>query len=86
MTNTTAPLVTSSAAYYAAWTPYIVGGLLSYIVLCSALRFKHRDAILKEFEYTDRKSLARMTNVEAQAIMGQLVELEFPKTYQTSVQ
>lgn len=42
--------------------------------------------MLKKYKFTGRKSLARMTNVEAQAIMGQLAELEFPKIYYTSVQ
>lgn len=42
--------------------------------------------MLKKFGFTDRKSLARMTNVEAQTIMCQLAELEFPKIYYTSVQ
>ncbi|KAH7330067.1 hypothetical protein BKA65DRAFT_508404 [Rhexocercosporidium sp. MPI-PUGE-AT-0058] len=86
MANTTAPLTSSSAAHYTAWTPYIVGGILLYTLLCSALRFNRRDAMLKRFNVTDRNSLAGMTNVEAQAIMCQLAELEFPKLYYTSVQ
>lgn len=69
-----------------AWTRYIIGGLLFYIVLCSLLRYQRRDAKLKQFNFPDRKSLSRMTNVEAQAIITYLAELEFPKIYYTSVQ
>ncbi|KAG4428732.1 hypothetical protein IFR05_015782 [Cadophora sp. M221] len=86
MAITTTPLTALSSLDYTAWTPYVAGGFLFYILLCSALRFNRRDAMLKKFSFTDRKSLARMTNIEAQAIMCQLAELEFPKIYYTSVQ
>ena len=87
MPNTTTPNVeTSSATSYVIRTSYVISGVLFYIMLCSAFRFGRRDAMLKKYRFTGRKSLARMTNVEAQAIMGQLAELEFPKIYYTSVQ
>ncbi|KAK0104738.1 hypothetical protein ONS95_005008 [Cadophora gregata] len=68
------------------WTPYVVGGFLLYVMLCSALRFHRQFSMLRKYNLTGRKSLARMTNVEAQAIMCQLAEREFPKIYYTSVQ
>ena len=87
MPYTTTPYVeTSSAARYVLRTSYVISGFLFYIMLCSAFRFSRRNAMLKKYKFTGRKSLARMTNVEAQAIMGQLAELEFPKIYYTSVQ
>ncbi|PVH74715.1 hypothetical protein DL98DRAFT_519052 [Cadophora sp. DSE1049] len=87
MANTaTSTVKTSSSTGIVLWTSYVVSGFLFYIILCSALRFNRRNAMLKKYNFTGRKSLARMTNVEAQAIMGLLAELEFPKIYYTSVQ
>jgi hypothetical protein len=40
----------------------------------------------KKYNFPDKASLSKMTNVEAQAIMQYLAELEFPKIYETSVQ
>jgi hypothetical protein len=40
----------------------------------------------KWFNYPDRKSLSRMTNVEAQKILAYVGELEFPRMYYTSIQ
>lgn len=71
----------------ASWTPHIIiFGLLSYTILCWLLRFQRRDAKLKKYGFVDRKSLARMTNVEAQEITNYMAELEFPKIYYTSIQ
>ncbi|CZT05072.1 uncharacterized protein RAG0_11314 [Rhynchosporium agropyri] len=86
MDNTTPSLEIVSWVGSATWATYAVGGLLFYILLCSTLRFNRRDAMLKKYNFIDRKSLARMTNVEAQAIISQLAELEFPKTFYTSIQ
>ncbi len=60
--------------------------LALYIILCSILRFQRRNAMQKKFNFPDRKSLSRMTNVDAQAINAYLWELEFPKLYYTSTQ
>lgn len=40
----------------------------------------------RKFNYPDKASLSRMTNVDAQAIMQYVAELEFPKLYEMSVQ
>jgi hypothetical protein len=40
----------------------------------------------RKFGYTNRESFSKMTNVDAQAIMGNLAQLEFPKVYTSSVQ
>lgn len=42
--------------------------------------------MLARFDFKNRKSLARMTNVEAQEVTTYLSELEFPKTFYTSIQ
>ncbi|RDW63500.1 hypothetical protein BP6252_11045 [Coleophoma cylindrospora] len=40
----------------------------------------------KKFNYPDKASFARMTNVDAQAILQYLAELEFPRLYEMSLQ
>lgn len=40
----------------------------------------------EKFNFTDRKSFSRMTNVDAQEIITSLAELEFPKIMETSLQ
>lgn len=40
----------------------------------------------KKFSYPDKASFSKMTNVDAQAIMQYMAELEFPKIYEMSVQ
>jgi hypothetical protein len=90
MVNTTftsvpgAPLRATAAAW--AWSPYAVSLSVFYVFVCSFLRFQRRDAMHRKFYFPDRKSLAKMTNVEAQLITQYMAELEFPKIYYTSVQ
>ncbi|CAL3963617.1 unnamed protein product [Diplocarpon coronariae] len=66
--------------------PLLIASLLTYVVLCSALRYQRRDAKLKKYGFTDREAMRKMSNVEAQKIIAYLAELEFPKLYFTSVQ
>jgi hypothetical protein len=40
----------------------------------------------KKFNYSDKASLSRMTNVDAQAIIEYIAELEFPKLFEMSLQ
>jgi hypothetical protein len=40
----------------------------------------------KKFNYPTKESFSKMTNVDAQAIITYLGELEFPKIYLTSLQ
>ncbi|KAG9245639.1 hypothetical protein BJ878DRAFT_479053 [Calycina marina] len=68
------------------WAPLLVTGLLSYTILCSLLRFRRKHAMENKLGYPDRASLSNMTNVDAQAIMQYLAELEFPLLYEKSVQ
>lgn len=57
-----------------------------YICLCSFLRFQRRDAMQKKFNFPGRQSLSGITNVDAQAIIMYLLELEFPRLYYTLIQ
>jgi hypothetical protein len=57
-----------------------------YVVLCWSLRFRHEKAMLRRFKYTDRASLANMTNDDASEILKSLIVYEFPKLYHASLQ
>ena len=58
--------------------------LLSYLLVVKYLRFRRRNAL--QLHFPNRQTLSRMTNVEAQKIVNQLTELEFPFVFLTSLQ
>lgn len=58
----------------------------SYALLCSALRFRRRDQMVKKYGYHDRASMAKMTTTEAQEIIQTLTELEWPTIFLTSIE
>lgn len=60
--------------------------LASYALLCSALRFRRRDAMAKKYGYISRQSMANMTTTEAQEIVKYMSELEFPKIFVSSIE
>ncbi|KAL4736097.1 hypothetical protein BDV11DRAFT_207913 [Aspergillus similis] len=67
--------------------PAAVGAtVLAYLVLCSTLRHRRARRQAKRLNYPDRQSLSRMTNVEAQAIIQEMAEWEFPTTFTKSLQ
>lgn len=68
------------------WSSTAVTGLLLYAVVCSALRFRRRDAMAKKYHYPTRASLSKMTNDDAQAIGDYIGQLEFPYLYVTALQ
>ncbi|KAK9327259.1 hypothetical protein V1520DRAFT_299690 [Lipomyces starkeyi] len=84
MVNDSGPIADNSSSK-GSWTPYFIPGFLLYALLCSVLRFRRRDAMHKKFNYT-RATFSKMTNVDAQAIMSYLGELEFPKIFLASIQ
>ncbi|KIM94580.1 hypothetical protein OIDMADRAFT_45571 [Oidiodendron maius Zn] len=47
---------------------------------------QRRSAMQRRFGYTDRESLSKMTNVDAQEIMTYLQQLEFPRIFLSSLQ
>ena len=51
---------------------------VSYVMLVRVLRFRREASLRAKFGYPDRKSLARMTNTEAQQIIFALGSYEFP--------
>jgi hypothetical protein len=61
------------------------GIALSYVLLCRALRYRRVNAQRKRLGYTTRKAMANMTNVDAQLIIKNMAELEFPLLFKQSL-
>ncbi|KAF7911975.1 uncharacterized protein EAE98_011732 [Botrytis deweyae] len=89
-TNTTIPLTTLSST-----SPPFVGApfkttvlfiISTYLLTVHFLRLSRQDSMIKKFGYKTRESLKNMTNTDAQAIIGHIGELEFPRFYVTSLQ
>lgn len=60
--------------------------LLAYVILCSALRRRRVRRMTRKLKFPDRKSLSKMTNVEAQHILQEMAEWEFPTLFLKSLQ
>ncbi|TGO27532.1 hypothetical protein BPAE_0040g00130 [Botrytis paeoniae] len=58
----------------------------TYLFIVHFLRLSRQDTMIKKFGYNTRESLKKMTNTDAQAIIGHIGELEFPRFYVTSLQ
>lgn len=67
------------------WPALILLGFASYAALCSLLRLRRLQSVRARYGYTDRASLARMTNQDAHEISKSLIYLEFPLFYDLSV-
>ncbi|OIW28160.1 hypothetical protein CONLIGDRAFT_634488 [Coniochaeta ligniaria NRRL 30616] len=66
--------------------PSLATVFVLYVVLCRSLRFRNEKALLRRYKYTDRASVAGMSNDDASEIMRNLIVYEFPKLYHTSLQ
>ena len=60
--------------------------VLVYVLLCSSLRRRRVRHQAKKLNYPDRKSMSKMTNVEAQGIIQEMSEWEFPTFFLKSLQ
>ena len=60
-------------------TLIILLGAALYLVLVRLLRFRRREAIRKKYGMLNRSDFARLTADQAQDILEELVEMEFPK-------
>lgn len=80
------PQIPTPSAKGLSWSPYVVPAVATYLSLVWLLRFRRRDTMAKKFNYPDKASFSRMTNVDAQAIVQYVAELEFPKIYEMSLQ
>lgn len=67
------------------WTWLVIPGLMAYMVIVRIFRYQRARNIPLKHGLRDRASYARMTNDQAQAILKDLTELEFPKVFGFSV-
>lgn len=67
------------------WSTYAVVGLVGYVTLCWALRFRRIKNLQSQLKFTDRASLSRMTIEEAQIIAKNAIYYEFPIFYDLSL-
>ncbi|GKT92317.1 dephospho-CoA kinase [Colletotrichum tofieldiae] len=67
-------------------TTMAVALVAGWVALCAALRFRRITNFRRQMGFTDRDSLARMTNDQAQLILKNVIEFEFPKMYLLSLQ
>ncbi|KAH7162330.1 hypothetical protein B0J13DRAFT_633265 [Dactylonectria estremocensis] len=81
----TSQTIPPSSASLSSWPALLLIGFVSYICLCSLLRFKRIKSTRVRYGYTNRASLARMTNQDAHEIAKSLIYLEFPLFYDFSV-
>ncbi|KAH8888513.1 hypothetical protein GQ53DRAFT_871485 [Thozetella sp. PMI_491] len=82
-------LVSSVAQAYASASkrPYagVASGLLLYLILVRALRFRRANSWKKKYGFTTRSSLSQMTIEQAHKINQELASQEFPLTFATSL-
>ncbi|MCJ1466027.1 hypothetical protein MMC07_004646, partial [Pseudocyphellaria aurata] len=76
----------ASAHLLEKWSRYYLLLLLIYPLIVKYLRRHRLRSSLKSFPYANRKSFSTMTNDDAFRIQKDLVELEFPFTYEKALQ
>ncbi|KAK2608705.1 hypothetical protein QQS21_002694 [Conoideocrella luteorostrata] len=59
---------------------------LMYPILCYSLRFRRMTAKQRQLGFTDRTSFSKMTSVQAQSIVQEISEWEFPLLFKMSLQ
>ena len=82
MYDVSAPLI---GILRAQWAWLIIPGLMAYMAIVRLLRYQRARNIPLKHGLPDRASYACMTNDQAQAILKDLTELEFPKVFGFSV-
>ena len=71
--------------YLWTWRAALFPSLVAYLAIVYILRHKRARSLQKRYGLTTRASFARMTIDEAQAILKDLTELEFPKIFGFSI-
>lgn len=67
------------------WFLLTLPAVLAYVILVSSLRHQRAMYLPKKFNLSSRESFRRMTTDEAQSILKDLAELEFPKIFGFSI-
>ena len=78
-------LIVNLSAWARRWELLFVPALLSYILLVHLLRHQRARGLEKRFSPAGRASFCRLTTNDAQAILKDLTELEFPKLFGFSI-
>lgn len=65
----------------ASWRTILIVSSVSYVALCSLLRFRRINNVRSRYNFPDRESLSRMSNQEAHEILKVIVYFEFPTFY-----
>lgn len=67
------------------WKISVIPALLVYMLLVHSLRERRARNLERRFSPAGRASFCRMTTTDAQAILKDLTELEFPKLFSFSI-
>lgn len=60
--------------------------VLAYLVLCARLRCQRVRSRQRKLNFTSRESMSKMTNTEAQSIIQEMAQFEFPTMFKMSLQ
>jgi len=71
--------------YLWTWRALLIPGFVAYLAIVYFLRHRRARSLYKRYGLSTRASFARMTIDEAQAILKDLTELEFPKIFGFSI-
>ncbi|KAJ5950355.1 uncharacterized protein N7479_008768 [Penicillium vulpinum] len=66
--------------------PYVIGLLLAWPVVTTTLRYQRLRKLQKQYDYSTRESMSKMTDEEAFQIQKQVAQLEFPFMFIKSLQ
>lgn len=67
------------------WTIFLVPSIAAYMALVFSLRYRRARSLQERFNFSNRGSLCGMTTDEAQLILKDLTELEFPRIFGFSI-
>lgn len=59
---------------------------IGYLLLCRLLRYRNEKSMRRRYGYPDRASLSRMTTTDAQKIIAEICQWEFPQFAVLSLQ
>lgn len=69
----------------ASWTVTVIISVLAYMALVSKLRYRRAANLQTKYNLTTRSSFRTMSTDNAQLILKDLTELEFPKIFGFSI-
>lgn len=79
------PRLDTPSGFLRRWNVILPAGLLVYFIFVRSLRYQRAKRLQKQYAPAGRESFRFMTTEDAQAILKELAELEFPKLYGLSM-